>query len=105
MSEGPPRVFISYRRESSQHCFMVADLQKSLRENGVDAVMDHTSVAADGWNHFMREIPKYDYVILVSSPGYWSAALDTNDTKEGRGVAAEYRIIETMLYENKYRNE
>ncbi len=86
----PPRVFISYSHDSATHKSWVLDFATTLRNRGVDAILDQWDLKpGDDLPHFMEtELAKCDYVIIVCSETYVKKA----NAGEG-GVGYEKMIV------------
>ncbi len=70
----PPRVFISYARDSDKHAERVENLATSLRNNGIDSRLDQwcqTGIAELGVGPWIElQIREADFVVVVCSPAY-----------------------------------
>lgn len=90
----PPRVFISYSHDSAEHKSWVLSFATTLRNRGIDAVLDQWDLRpGDDLPHFMEtELSKCDYVIIVCSETYVSKA----NAGEG-GVGYEKMIVTASL--------
>ena len=90
----PPRVFISYSHDSAEHKRWVLEFATTLRNRGVDAVLDQWDLTpGDDLPHFMEtELSKCDYVIIVCSETYVKKA----NAGEG-GVGYEKMIVTASL--------
>ena len=93
----PPRVFVSYSHDSAQHKSWVLDFATTLRNRGVDAVLDQWDLRpGDDLPHFMEtELAKCDYVIMICTETYVEKA----NAGEG-GVGYEKMIITSSLLKN-----
>lgn len=89
-----PRVFISYSHDSAAHKGWVLDFATTLRNRGVDAVLDQWDLRpGDDLPHFMEtELSKCDFVVMVCTETYVSKA----NTGEG-GVGYEKMIMTSSL--------
>lgn len=90
----PPRVFISYSHDSAEHKGWVLNLATTLRNRGVDAVLDQWDLKpGDDLPHFMEtELEKCDCAIIVCSKTYVAKA----NAGEG-GVGYEKMIVTASL--------
>lgn len=72
----PPRVFISYSHDSAEHKGWVLDFATTLRNRGIDAVLDQWDLKpGDDLPHFMEtELAKCDYVVIVCTEDYVAKA-------------------------------
>lgn len=90
----PPRVFVSYSHDSAAHKMWVLDFATTLRNRGVDAVIDQWDLKpGDDLPHFMEtQLASADYVIMVCSEKYVEKA----NAGEG-GVGYEKMIMTSSL--------
>lgn len=90
----PPRVFISYSHDSAEHKEWVLDFATTLRNRGVDAVLDQWDLKpGDDLPHFMEtQLEVADYVLMVCTEKYVEKA----NTGEG-GVGYEKMIMTSSL--------
>jgi hypothetical protein len=86
----PPRVFISYSHDSVEHKKWVLDFATTLRNRGVDAIIDQWGLnPGDDLPHFMEtELAAAQYVLMVCSNRY----VDKANAGEG-GVGYEKMIL------------
>tara|TARA_R110000772_G_scaffold41479_5_gene96481 strand:- start:56651 stop:57394 length:744 start_codon:yes stop_codon:yes gene_type:complete len=91
-----PRVFISYSHDSAAHKEWVLDFATTLRNRGVDAVLDQWDLRpGDDLPHFMEtELSKCDVVVMVCTEIYVKKA----NAGEG-GVGYEKMIMTSSLME------
>jgi len=89
-----PRVFISYSHDSAEHKSWVLDLATTLRNRGVDAVLDQWDLRpGDDLPHFMEtELKVCDYVVMVCTENYVKKA----NAGEG-GVGYEKMIMTASM--------
>ena len=89
-----PRVFISYSHDSAKHKSWVLDFATTLRNRGIDAVLDQWDLKpGDDLPHFMEtELAQCDYIVMVCTEKYVSKA----NTGEG-GVGYEKMIMTSSL--------
>jgi hypothetical protein len=104
-SPRPPRVFISYARESGSEapCDLVRELWLFLRAHGIDA---HVDLVAAGqrqdWALWMAvQIREADHILIVASPAYRVRAEGLSCPDDGRGVQWEARLIRDAFYANQ----
>jgi len=90
----PPRIFISYSHDSAEHKSWVLNFATTLRNRGVDAILDQWDLKpGDDLPHFMEtEIAQCDYVIMICTETYVKKA----NAGEG-GVGYEKMIISSSL--------
>jgi hypothetical protein len=101
----PPRVFISYARESEAHSEEVFRLYEVLRASGVDAVIDRVNEARrQDWTLWMtEELQLADFIVVVASDEYKLRAEGRVPPDRGRGLQQETSIIRGMLTGNHAR--
>lgn len=89
-----PRVFISYSHDSAEHKSWVLDFSTTLRNRGVDAVLDQWDLKpGDDLPHFMEtELDRCDYVLMICTENYVKKA----NAGEG-GVGYEKMIMTSSL--------
>jgi len=90
----PPRIFISYSHDSAEHKGWVLDFATTLRNRGVDTVLDQWDLnPGDDLPHFMEtEIAQCDFVIMICTETYVEKA----NAGKG-GVGYEKMIITSSL--------
>lgn len=68
----PPRVFVSYSHDSADHKGWVLDFATTLRNRGVDAVLDQWDLKpGDDLPHFMEtQLEAADYVLMICTDKY-----------------------------------
>lgn len=90
----PPRVFISYSHDSAVHKEWVLNFATTLRNRGIDAVLDQWNLKpGDDLPHFMEtELTRSDFAIMVCTERY----IEKANAGEG-GVGYEKMIITSSL--------
>jgi len=90
----PPRVFVSYSHDSAEHKKWVLDFATTLRNRGVDAIIDQWDLKpGDDLPHFMEtQLSTADYVVMICSKKY----VDKANAGEG-GVGYEKMILTSNL--------
>lgn len=90
----PPRVFVSYSHDSAEHKGWVLDFATTLRNRGVDAVLDQWDLKpGDDLPHFMEtQLEAADYVLMICTDKYVKKA----NAGEG-GVGYEKMIMTSSL--------
>ncbi len=90
----PPRIFISYSHDSAAHKEWVLNFATTLRNRGIDAVLDQWDLKpGDDLPHFMEtELARSDFAIMVCTEHY----VDKANTGEG-GVGYEKMIMTSSL--------
>lgn len=90
----PPRVFISYSHDSAEHKSWVLDFATTLRNRGIDAVLDQWDLRpGDDLPHFMEtELARCDYVLMVCTEPYVAKA-----NAGSGGVGYEKMIVTAAL--------
>jgi SEFIR domain-containing protein len=102
-SSQPPRVFISYSHDSTEHEQHVLALSNRLRSEGVDAKLDqYESAPPEGWPRWMEhQIRDADFVLVVCSAMYLSRVEGKEEPSKGQGVVWEINSIYNLLYSVK----
>lgn len=90
----PPRVFISYSHDSARHKKWVVEFATTLRNRGVDAVLDQWDLQpGDDLPHFMEtQLSSADFVLIICTSLYVEKA----NAGEG-GVGYEKMIVTSTL--------
>jgi hypothetical protein len=104
MSTSPPRVFISYSHDSTEHEERVLALCKRLRDpGGVNATIDqYESSPPEGWPLWMEgQIREADFVLVVSSETHLRRVERREEPNKGLGVVWEINSIYNRLYSAK----
>ena len=68
----PPRVFVSYSHDSAEHKCWVLDFATTLRNRGVDAILDQWDLRpGDDLGHFMEtNLASCDFAVMVCTRNY-----------------------------------
>ncbi len=87
----PPRVFISYSHDSAKHKQWVLDFATTLRNRGVDAVLDQWDLKpGDDLPHFMEtQLSEAQFIIMVCTEQYVEKA------NAGKGGVGYEKMIMT----------
>lgn len=90
----PPRVFVSYSHDSVEHKKWVLEFATTLRNRGVDAVLDQWDLKpGDDLPHFMEtQLASAEYIVMVCTDRYVEKA----NAGEG-GVGYEKMIMTSSL--------
>ncbi|WP_138438247.1 toll/interleukin-1 receptor domain-containing protein [Marinobacter alexandrii] len=90
----PPRVFVSYSHDSADHKRWVLDFATTLRNRGIDAILDQWDLKpGDDLPHFMEtQLDSAQYVLMICSNRYVEKA----NAGEG-GVGYEKMILTSNL--------
>jgi TIR domain len=90
----PPRVFFSYSHDSAKHKKWVLDFSTTLRNRGVDAVLDQWDlIPGDDLPHFMEtQLSSANFVLMICTEKYVEKA----NAGEG-GVGYEKMIITSSM--------
>lgn len=90
----PPIVFISYSHDSADHKKWVLDFATTLRNRGIDAILDLWDLKpGDDLPHFMEtHLEAADYVLMICTEKY----VDKANAGEG-GVGYEKMIMTSSL--------
>ncbi len=99
-SETPPKVFISYSHDSSEHAARVLKLSDVLCAWGFDCHIDQYELAPANWHTWMQSrIKEADFVLVVCTEIY-CRRFEGRETKP-TGVGWEGGIITTELYQRQ----
>jgi hypothetical protein len=107
MAALPPKVFLSYSHDSTEHDEHVLALADDLRAGGIDVRLDqYVDNPTEGWPRWMeRQVVECDFVLLVCTPTY-RRRFNREDTGEGgKGAKWEGMILEQLLYEAQANNQ
>lgn len=90
----PPRAFVSYSHDSLEHKKWVLDFATTLRQRGVDAILDQWELNPGGdLPHFMEtELEKADYALMICTENYVKKA-----NKGTGGVGYEKMIMTSSM--------
>ncbi len=90
----PPKVFISYSHDTSEHKKWVLEFATTIRGRGVDAILDQWhSRPGDDLPHFMEaQLDQADYVLMICTEKYVEKA-----NKGTGGVGYEKMIMTASL--------
>jgi len=104
LGDTPPKVFVSYRWTSPEHEDWVLLFASSLRQHGVNVILDkwHLSEGQDtiAFMESMVGDPEVQKVLMVCDRGY----VDRANSREG-GVGTEAQIISAKVYERTDQNK
>ena len=91
MTVTPPRVFISYSHDSAAHKAWVLDFATTLRNRGVDAILDQWDLKpGDDLPHFMEQnLVSADFAIMICTQRYVEKA------NAGKGGVGYEKMIMT----------
>lgn len=90
----PPKVFISYSHDTSEHKKWVLEFATTIRDRGVDAILDQWHLRpGDDLPHFMEtQLAQVDYVLMICTEKYVEKA-----NKGTGGVGYEKMIMTASL--------
>jgi hypothetical protein len=96
----PPKVFISYSHDSAAHKQWVLEFATTLRDRGVDAILDQWDLKpGDDLTGFMeRNLEDAAYAIMVCTKRYVEKA------NAGEGGVGYEKMIMTSSYLTKISN-
>jgi hypothetical protein len=102
-NSGGRQVFVSYTHDSPAHKATVNAFCKLLRDGGVNVLVDQDeSAVRRDWQEWMTiGIHRSDFVVVVASPAYRSVGLFEFDYKTHAGAQAEYRLLTSLLREDR----
>jgi tetratricopeptide (TPR) repeat protein len=106
MAYGPPKVFISYSHDSSQHRERVRALADRLRTDGIESWIDqYAQDPNEGWIRWMRQqVKQADKVLLIFTETYQRRFEGDEEKGKGLGATFEGVIVTQTLYESGGRN-
>src|SRR3954451_16175586 len=107
MSPAPPKAFISYSHDSTDHDERVRALSDRLCGDGVDCTIDqYDPHPREPWPRWMdRQIEDADFVLVVCSEIYLRRARGSESPGVGLGVTFESVLMIQDLYDAGMRNE
>jgi hypothetical protein len=105
-STRPPKVFISYSHDSSEHKDKVLSLSNKLRIDGIDCYVDQYEMSpSEGWPRWMvNQIEKADFVLVVCTENYDRRFKGEDEVEKGLGAKWEGAVITYELYEREAKN-
>ena len=97
LAKAPPRVFISYKRESIEQTDWVMNLARDLRERGINALIDEWEVdLGDSLSDYMAlEIANSDVMLFIITEGSVAAV----EGQVGGGIKFEFQIANARRYQ------
>ena len=103
----PPKVFISYSHDSSEHLDRVLTLADRLRAEGIDCNLDQYEPApAEGWPRWMdKQFEDADFILVICTETYCRRFEGREERGKGLGVKWEGAIISDELYSNEAVNK
>jgi SEFIR domain len=104
MAPSPPRVFISYSHDSTEHKELVLRFAQRLRKDGVDAQIDQFvgGRPTEGWPRWMLDkLDWAEFVLLICTETYYRRFRGHEEPHRGRGVDWEGQLITLAIYNAK----
>src|SRR5208282_1478323 len=104
MPSQPPRVFISYSHDSSEHAQHVLELAERLRKDGVDAHLDQyvAGTPPEGWPRWMLDrLDWADFVLVACTETYYRRFRGHENRAKGKGADWEGNLITLEMYDAK----
>jgi hypothetical protein len=101
----PPRVFISYAQDSSDHVNAVIAFSGLLRSLGIDAHLDkwYDNDRRDWAEWATHQLASADYVVAIASPRFREWADGHNAGPEGRGPRFEGALMRNKMTQDQAR--
>jgi hypothetical protein len=102
----PPRVFISYSHDSTEHEELVLRFAQRLRKDGVDAQIDQFvgGRPEGGWPRWMLDkLDWADFVLLICTEIYYRRFRGHEKPGTGKGADWEGQLITFEIYHAKSR--
>jgi tetratricopeptide (TPR) repeat protein len=106
MASEPPKVFISYSHDSSEHARRVLGLAERLRKDGVDVQLDQyvAGTPPEGWPRWMlNQLDWAEFVLVVCTETYYRRFRGHEEPGKGKGADWEGNLITLELYNAKGR--
>src|ERR1700674_1390191 len=106
MPSQPPRVFISYSHDSSEHAQHVLELAERLRKDGVNAQLDQyvAGTPPEGWPRWMLDqLDWAEFVLVVCTETYYRRFRGHEKRGKGRGADWESNLLTLKIYNAKSR--
>jgi len=104
MPSQPPRVFISYSHDSSEHAQHVLELAERLRKDGVNAQLDQyvAGTPPEGWPRWMLDqLDWAEFVLVVCTETYYRRFRGHEEPGKGKGADWEGNLVTTEMYNAK----
>jgi hypothetical protein len=104
MASSPPRVFISYSHDSTEHKELVLRFAQRLRKDGIDAQIDQFvgGRPREGWPRWMLDkLDWAEFVLLICTETYYRRFRGHEEPGKGRGVDWEGQLITLQIYNAK----
>jgi hypothetical protein len=106
MAPSPPKVFISYSHDSTEHKALVLRFAQRLRKDGVDAQIDQFvgGRPREGWPRWMLDkLDWAEFVLLICTETYYRRFRGHEAPGTGKGADWEGQLITLELYQAKSR--
>ncbi|MEI8209623.1 MAG: SEFIR domain-containing protein, partial [Methylococcales bacterium] len=108
MLKPKPKVFISYSRDSDEHCKAVLALADRLNRDAIDCKLDQyiNGAPEEGfplWTE--KQMTTADYVLVICTKTYLNRWQGKEPEGIGQGVKWEILLITKMLYDKDSRNK
>lgn len=106
-SRRPPKVYISYSHDSSEHKSRVLQLSNSLREDGIDCTIDRYELSpTEGWRRWSEtQIRESDFVLAACTETYHRRFLGRELSDFDAGSRYEGQLIIHLLQTRKTPSE
>jgi hypothetical protein len=84
--QAPPKVFISYSWDSTEHKDKVLRLAQALRDDGIECIIDEFVLSPDNWDRWMLDqIDESDFVLIICSERYYRRYRGKEEINKGLG--------------------
>jgi len=106
MAPSPPRIFISYSHDSTEHKELVLRFAERLRKDGIDAQIDQyvKGRPPGGWPRWMLDkLDWAEFVLLACTETYYRRFRGHEEPTKGKGVDWEGQLITLEIYQAKSR--
>lgn len=106
MSGQPPKVFLSYSHDSTEHEERALGLSQRLREDGIESWIDQyeNGTPEEGWPRWMlNRLDWADFVLVVCSETYYQRFRGKEEPGKGKGADWEGQLVTVEMYNSKSR--
>jgi hypothetical protein len=101
------KVFISYSRDSSEHCGRVLSLSNQLRKDGLNCILDQYEQAPpQGWPKWMdQHLSNSDFVLIICTKSYYKRVMGEEEQGKGKNEKWESTLTYSHIYDNDSLNK
>jgi SEFIR domain len=103
--QAPPKVFMSYSWDSTEHKDKVLSLAQALRDDGIECIIDEFVLSPDNWDRWMLDqIDESGFVLIICSERYYRRYRGKEEVNKGLGVTWESTLIMGKIYDAQGKN-